>query len=66
LVNNYGKVPRRKIISMLVGFYDDNEVADTKQILFHAVDDFDPKVNDAPRLKTEVICRTNADWIVRV
>lgn len=52
LINNFGKVPKREMISTLVGFYDDNEVVDAKQTLFHAVDDFDPNVNDAPRLKT--------------
>jgi len=52
IVNNFGKVPKQDIISTLVGFYDEDEVVEAKQTLFRAVDEFDPKVSDSPRLKT--------------
>ena len=35
LFNNFGKVPKRDILSTIIGFYDETELADAKQLLFH-------------------------------
>jgi len=51
LLNNFGKVPKRDILSTIIGFYDETELADAKQLLFHIVEDLEPKVTDVPRYK---------------
>jgi len=32
--NNYGKIPKNELLSILRGFYDDDEVLQAKEMLF--------------------------------
>ena len=48
---NFGKVPKSEIVTILNGFYDDDEVCRAKGVLFEAVNSMADKVDGLPRLK---------------
>jgi len=47
LQNNYGKIPKNELLSILHGFYDDDEVSQAKDMLC----DWASKLDGTPRVK---------------
>lgn len=56
LTSYFGKVPKVELISIIVGFYDDEEVLAAKELLFRLAEEISPKIDGLPRLRVRKDC----------
>jgi len=48
LMSYYGKMPKYELISILVGFYEDDELVAAKELMFEVAEGIKPKIDGLP------------------